>query len=58
MRRFGDISELIVGSRGKIQAVVVGVGGFLGIGERDVAFPPEQIRFVNEPRAVATATSP
>nr|WP_281024375.1 hypothetical protein [Microvirga calopogonii] len=53
----GDISELIVGSRGKIQ-VVVGVGGFLGIGERDVAFPPDKLRFVNEPHAVATATSP
>nr|WP_256451946.1 PRC-barrel domain-containing protein [Microvirga sp. VF16] len=54
----GDISALIVDSSGKIQAVVVGVGGFLGIGEHDVAFPPDQIRFVNGPCAVATATSP
>jgi hypothetical protein len=52
----GDISELIVDNSGKIQAVVVGVGGFLGIGERDVAFPFDQIRFVNEPRA-ATGTT-
>jgi hypothetical protein len=50
----GDISELIVDNSGKIQAVVVGVGGFLGIGERDVAIPFEQIRIVNEPRATAT----
>jgi hypothetical protein len=30
--KIGDISELLVDSSGKIQAVVVGVGGFLGIG--------------------------
>jgi sporulation protein YlmC with PRC-barrel domain len=53
----GDISELLVDSSGKIQAVIVGVGGFLGIGERDVAIPFDQIKFVNEPRAVATATT-
>jgi hypothetical protein len=37
--------------------VVVGVGGFLGMGERDVAIPFEQIKFVNEPRAVATTAT-
>jgi sporulation protein YlmC with PRC-barrel domain len=57
--KIGDISELLVDSSGKIQAVVVGVGGFLGIGERDVAIPFDQIKLVNEPRAVATtATTP
>jgi sporulation protein YlmC with PRC-barrel domain len=55
--KIGDISELLVDSSGKIQAVVVGVGGFLGIGERDVAIPMEQIKFVNEPRAVATTAT-
>jgi sporulation protein YlmC with PRC-barrel domain len=52
--KIGDISELIVDSSGTIQAVVVGVGGFLGMGERDVAIPFDQIKFVNEPVAVAT----
>ena len=57
--KIGDISEMLVDSSGKIQAVVVGVGGFLGMGERDVAIPFDQIKFVNEPRAVATtATTP
>ena len=55
--KIGDISELLVDSSGKIQAVVVGVGGFLGIGERDVAIPFDLIKLVNEPRAVATATT-
>ncbi|WP_349774733.1 PRC-barrel domain-containing protein [Microvirga terrae] len=55
--KIGDISEVIVDSSGTIQAVVVGVGGFLGIGERDVAIPFDQIKFVNEPRAVATTAT-
>jgi sporulation protein YlmC with PRC-barrel domain len=55
--KIGDISELLVDSSGKIQAVVVGVGGFLGIGERDVAIPMDQIKFVNEPRAAASASN-
>lgn len=33
----GDINELILTTDGKVAAVVVGVGGFLGIGEREVA---------------------
>lgn len=51
--KIGDISEMLVDQSGKIQAVVIGVGGFLGIGERDVAIPFEQVKFVNEPRATA-----
>ncbi|WP_342446887.1 PRC-barrel domain-containing protein [Microvirga lotononidis] len=54
--KIGDISELIVDSSGTIQAVVVGVGGFLGLGERDVAIPFDQIKFVNEPLAVGTVS--
>lgn len=33
----GDIESVIVGESGEVRAVVVGVGGFLGIGERLVA---------------------
>ncbi|QRM34310.1 PRC-barrel domain-containing protein [Microvirga sp. VF16] len=55
--KIGDISEMLVDSSGRIQAVVVGVGGFLGIGERDVAIPFDQVKFVNEPRAAATTAT-
>ena len=55
--KIGDVSEMLVDQSGKIQAVVVGVGGFLGIGERDVAIPFEQVKFMNEPRANAAATN-
>jgi sporulation protein YlmC with PRC-barrel domain len=53
----GDISELILDRSGKVQAVVVGVGGFLGVGAREVAFPFDQIRFVHEPRADSTGST-
>ena len=55
--KIGDISQLLVDSSSKIQAVIVGVGEFLGIGDCDVAIPFEQIRLVNEPRAMATTAT-
>ena len=39
----GDINDLIFDDKGMIQAVIVGVGGFLGMGEKDVALPLEKI---------------
>ena len=33
----GDVNEIILANDGKVRAVVIGVGGFLGMGERDVA---------------------
>lgn len=35
----GDINDFVVGSDGKIKAVIAGVGGFLGMGEKNVAIP-------------------
>lgn len=35
--RIGEINELLIGSNGRVLAALVGVGGFLGIGERSVA---------------------
>jgi sporulation protein YlmC with PRC-barrel domain len=55
--KIGDIKELLVDNSGKIQAVVIGVGGFLGMGEHDVAVPFEQIKFVNEPRTNAASAN-
>jgi sporulation protein YlmC with PRC-barrel domain len=37
--RIGEIEEVLVDRDGKAQAVVIGVGGFLGIGEKSVAVP-------------------
>lgn len=35
--RIGEINEVVLSKDGKVAAVVIGVGGFLGIGERKVA---------------------
>src|SRR4051794_25220471 len=51
--KIGDINELLVDSTGKVEAVVIGVGGFLGMGEHDVAVPFNQIKFTNESRREA-----
>jgi sporulation protein YlmC with PRC-barrel domain len=32
----GDINDLIISSEGDFEGVIIGVGGFLGIGEKDV----------------------
>ena len=39
----GDINDIIFDDKGMIQAVIVGVGGFLGLGEKDVALPLDKI---------------
>jgi sporulation protein YlmC with PRC-barrel domain len=35
----GDINDVLIAENGQIKAVVVGVGGFLGVGEKNVAVP-------------------
>jgi sporulation protein YlmC with PRC-barrel domain len=39
----GDVKNLVISPEGDVVAAVVGVGGFLGIGEKDVALPTESI---------------
>src|SRR3954451_8025708 len=51
--KIGDIDELLVDSTGKVEAVVIGAGGFLGMGEHNVAVPFSQIKFTNESRREA-----
>ena len=56
--KIGDINEILVTSDGKISGVVIGAGGFLGMGEHDVLVKLDQIKFVNEPvRTSATTTT-
>ena len=42
----GDIKDLVLGENGQVAAVVVGVGGFLGIGEKQVAVDFGALQFV------------
>ena len=54
--KLGDINELILDKDGKINAVVIGVGGFLGMGEHDIAVSMDKLKFVETPvRTSSTA---
>jgi sporulation protein YlmC with PRC-barrel domain len=46
--KIGEIDELIMTSNGQIAGAVIGVGGFLGMGERNVMVPLNQLRFTND----------
>ena len=53
----GDIETLVVSEDGVIEHVVIGVGGFLGIGEREVALPWDRFEVIpEENRIVANVT--
>jgi len=53
----GSINDLLMDKSGNIKAVVIGVGGFLGVGEHLVAIPFDKIKFVNEPVAYTGAAN-
>lgn len=44
----GDVNDLILEENGGIVAAVVGVGGFLGIGEKDVALPMSKVSMTRD----------
>ena len=57
--RLGSINDLLMDSSGKVSKAVIGVGGFLGIGESNIAVNFDQLKFVNEPmRTSSTVTTP
>lgn len=53
----GSINDLLTDKSGAIKAVVIGVGGFLGIGEHLVAVPLDKVKFVDEPIAYTGAAA-
>ncbi len=53
-QKIGDIDEVLVDRQGKIHGLVVGVGGFLGIGQKDVAIPFDQVQWMTNQEAQAS----
>ena len=53
--KIGDINEILLEPSGKVTGFIIGVGGFLGMGEHDVLVKPDQIKFVNEPIRTTSA---
>jgi sporulation protein YlmC with PRC-barrel domain len=42
--KIGEVMDVLVSPEGKVSALIVGVGGFLGMGEKDVAVPFDAIK--------------
>jgi putative membrane protein len=41
----GDINNVVLNEKGDVVAVTIGVGGFLGLGEKDVGVPFDALKF-------------
>lgn len=46
--KLGDVDEVLVTTDGRVNAVVVAMGGMLGLGERKVVVPWERLRFSSQ----------
>jgi PRC-barrel domain len=55
--KIGDVNEVILDRNGNVDAVVVGVGGFLGIGEKDVAIPFKSVEWRYDDRDMRTSST-
>jgi PRC-barrel domain len=45
----GSVNDVLIGNDSKVRAVVIGVGGFLGVGEKNVAVPLEALNITRKP---------
>ena len=52
----GEIDNVVISKDGKQAAAVLGVGGFLGLGEREVAIPLDEISMGAEDRLTTSMT--
>jgi sporulation protein YlmC with PRC-barrel domain len=55
--KIGDINDVILDKSGRVENVVLGVGGFLGMGEHYVAVAYDKLKWSNEPPRSATAST-
>jgi sporulation protein YlmC with PRC-barrel domain len=46
--KIGKIDDVLVSDSGQVNALVVGVGGFLGAGEKDVAVPFSAVKWTTK----------
>jgi sporulation protein YlmC with PRC-barrel domain len=57
-KKLGTIKDILVDHDGNAQVIVVSVGGFLGIGSKDVGVPFKAMQWRTEGRAAATNPPP
>jgi sporulation protein YlmC with PRC-barrel domain len=42
--KIGDVSDLMIDSNGNVTAAIISVGGFLGVGQKDVVIPFKELQ--------------
>src|ERR1700761_8460032 len=55
--KIGDINDVILDKAGKVENVILGVGGFLGMGEHYVAVAYDKLKWSIEPPRSTTAST-
>jgi cytoskeletal protein RodZ len=55
--KIGDVNEVLLDKSGNAQAVVIGVGGFLGVGSKDVAVAFNAIQWKDTPPPSKTSSA-
>ena len=46
--KIGDISDILVSKEGKVEAYLLSIGGFLGVGGKEVALNPSAVQLTQE----------
>jgi sporulation protein YlmC with PRC-barrel domain len=42
--KVGKVTDLMIDSNGNVTAAIIGVGGFVGVGQKDVAIPFKELK--------------
>lgn len=46
--KIGEVTDVLLDKSGKVTSLIVGVGGFLGAGEKDVAVPFDAVKITDK----------
>ena len=46
--KIGDVNDIVLANDGSTESVIIGVGGFLGMGEKNVAIPFDKLSWVSK----------
>jgi sporulation protein YlmC with PRC-barrel domain len=52
--KIGEVMDVLLDKSGRVTSLIVGVGGFLGAGEKDVAVPFDAVRVTNKDKGKYT----
>ena len=47
-KKIGDVSDILFSKDGKLEAYILSVGGFLGVGAKEVALAPSSVQLTQD----------